>query len=163
MKSSLIVKKVDYSNSAQMDILLELLQMYAQDPMGGGASIPPHVISELPKALKERPFMHSFIVFSTHNKALGFANCIESFSTFAAKSVLNIHDFAVLPSERNKGVSQFLLHEICEFAKGIQCCKLTLEVLEGNTAAIAAYRSSGFKAYELDPEMGKALFFQKYL
>lgn len=163
MTSSLTIKKVDYSDSAQITILLELLQMYAKDPMGGGCSIPDPTLNLLPKALKDRPFMHSFLVFNEQNKAVGFANCIESFSTFAAKSVLNIHDFAVLTSERNKGVSQFLLNGISDFAISINCCKLTLEVLEGNKAAIAAYKASGFKAYELDPEMGKAIFFQRYL
>jgi ribosomal protein S18 acetylase RimI-like enzyme len=43
------------------------------------------------------------------------------------------------------------------------CCKLTLEALEGNTGAIALYRSVGFVAYELDPAMGRAGFLEKLL
>ena len=41
--------------------------------------------------------------------------------------------------------------------------KLTLEVLEGNSVAQSAYRAFGFEGYELDPQMGKALFWQKKL
>ena len=40
---------------------------------------------------------------------------------------------------------------------------LTLEVLEGNKVAQAAYRASGFAGYELDPEVGRAMFWQKKL
>jgi len=43
------------------------------------------------------------------------------------------------------------------------CCKLTLEVLEGNTVARAAYQACGYSGYELNPEIGKALFWQKKL
>jgi hypothetical protein len=39
----------------------------------------------------------------------------------------------------------------------------SLEVLEGNKSAQAAYKASGFDGYELDPKMGKALFWQKKL
>ncbi len=48
-------------------------------------------------------------------------------------------------------------------AHRLGCCKMTLEVLEGNVAAQAAYQSCGFAGYELDPCMGKALFWKKKL
>jgi ribosomal protein S18 acetylase RimI-like enzyme len=50
-----------------------------------------------------------------------------------------------------------------ELAGRLGCCKLTLEVLEGNSIAQAAYRSLGFDAYQLDPSLGKALFWEKKL
>jgi len=50
-----------------------------------------------------------------------------------------------------------------EIARELGCCKLTLEVLEGNTVAQNAYRSLGYASYELDAAMGKAMFWQKYL
>ena len=39
----------------------------------------------------------------------------------------------------------------------------TLEVLEGNRVARAAYEKAGFGAYVLDPAAGRALFWQKPL
>ena len=56
-----------------------------------------------------------------------------------------------------------LLAKAEEIALGLGCCKLTLEVLEGNSVAQAAYKASGFAKYELDPSMGKAMFWQKKL
>jgi GNAT superfamily N-acetyltransferase len=43
------------------------------------------------------------------------------------------------------------------------CCKLTLEVLDGNRAALAVYADVGFHAYALDPAMGRAVFLEKKL
>jgi hypothetical protein len=40
---------------------------------------------------------------------------------------------------------------------------MTLEVLEGNRVAQAVYKSQGFAGFELDPKMGKAMFWQKLL
>lgn len=163
MSTSLTLKKVDYTNSNEVETLLDMLQMYAKDPMGGGGAINQDVLNALPEALKIREFMHSFLVFDSKNQPIAFANCIESFSTFSAKGVLNIHDFAVHPNSRGMGLSQFLLSGIADFAKSIGCTKLTLEVLEGNKIAIAAYKRAGFEGYELEPAMGKAMFWQKYL
>jgi len=56
-----------------------------------------------------------------------------------------------------------LLAEAEQIAIGLGCCKLTLEVLEGNAVAQAAYKASGFAGYQLDPKMGKAMFWQKKL
>ena len=43
------------------------------------------------------------------------------------------------------------------------CCKLTLEVLEGNQAARRAYDKFGFQSYALNPELGHALCWEKSL
>ena len=55
----------------------------------------------------------------------------------------------------------FALVEEESVARG--ACKLTLEVLEGNTAALRAYAREGFAAYQLDPAFGAAVFLQKKL
>jgi ribosomal protein S18 acetylase RimI-like enzyme len=58
-------------------------------------------------------------------------------------------------------LSQLMLSKVEEIAKAKGCCKITLEVLEGNEIAKNAYRKFGFSSYELDPAMGRALFWQK--
>ncbi len=160
MHLTLKLSKVDYANQEQTQTLLDLLQMYAKDPMGGGSPINSNILESLPSELAKRPFMHSFIVYD-NEQPIAFANCIESFSTFSGKGVMNIHDFAVLPEARGKSVSQFLMSGIEDAAKKIGCSKLTLEILEGNKSAVCAYEKAGFSAYQLSPEMGNAMFWQK--
>jgi GNAT superfamily N-acetyltransferase len=162
MHKTLTLVKVDYNYQMHIDHLLLLLQMYAKDPMGGGHAIADDVIRSLPQALAKRPYMHSFLVYQD-KQAIAFANCIESFSTFSGKGVMNIHDFAVRPEQRGQDVSQFLLQGIQDIALLIGCTKVTLEVLEGNKSAVRAYQKAGFSAYQLEPALGDAMFWQKYI
>ncbi len=53
------------------------------------------------------------------------------------------------------------MEKVEEVAQKLGCCKITLEVLEGNIVAKRAYENFGFVGYELDPEMGKAMFMEK--
>jgi ribosomal protein S18 acetylase RimI-like enzyme len=76
---------------------------------------------------------------------------------------LNIHDIFVLKKYRGIGLSQILLKKVEEIAINKGCCKLTLEVLSENIVAQSSYKKFGFAGYELDPEVGKALFWQKPL
>ena len=56
-----------------------------------------------------------------------------------------------------------MLAEVESIARDHDCCKLTLEVLEGNHIAKNAYQKLGFAGYELDPDTGQAVFWQKSL
>ena len=56
-----------------------------------------------------------------------------------------------------------MLGKVELLARDRGCCKLTLEVLEGNAVARSAYEKFGFTGYELDPAMGKAHFWEKKL
>ena len=42
------------------------------------------------------------------------------------------------------------------------CCKLTLEVLQGNAAARRLYARYGFDGYAFDPAFGHAVFLQNH-
>jgi ribosomal protein S18 acetylase RimI-like enzyme len=68
-----------------------------------------------------------------------------------------------MPAIPWQGVGRRLLHQAEVIARRLGCCKLTLEVLEGNGAARAAYRSVGFRPYRLAPAMGEAQFWEKPL
>jgi ribosomal protein S18 acetylase RimI-like enzyme len=58
--------------------------------------------------------------------------------------LLNIHDIAVLPAWRGRGIARRLLDAITQHASALGCCRLTLEVRGDNTPARALYRRAGF-------------------
>lgn len=147
---------------AHREALVQLLDTYALDPMGGGQGLSASVKANLPAELAKRQSAHVILALVDHEPA-GLIICLEGFSTFACKPLLNIHDVIVAPAYRRQGLSQLLLQKAEAIALDLGCCKLTLEVLEGNQAAQSAYRSFGFKGYELDPALGKALFWEKKL
>jgi GNAT superfamily N-acetyltransferase len=156
------IQIADFSNPTHAHAIVYLLNEYAKDPMGGGEALSAFTQANLVNEMAKRPTCHAAIAF-VDGKPAGLINCIEGFSTFACKPLLNIHDVVVLAEFRGQGISSLLLKKAEEIANGLGCCKLTLEVLEGNTLAQAAYIANGFAGYQLDPEMGRAMFWQKKL
>lgn len=156
------VENVDYRNPAQTAELVELLNCYAVDPAGGGKGLSDFARANLPAALAARPQAFSVIAYDG-NLAVGLVNCIEGFSTFACRPLVNVHDVVVLESHRGAGVAALMLQRVEELARERGACKLTLEVLQGNLTAVRLYRRIGFAGYQLDPAMGSAKFMQKWL
>ena len=156
------VDAVNYQDPEQAQQLVYLLNQYALDPMGGGEPLAEQVQAELAEKLAERSDTFSFIAYDD-GEPVGLINCVEGFSTFVARPLMNIHDIAVVPASRGRGISTMLLKAAEDLARERHCCKLTLEVLQGNQVAKASYLKFGFAGYELDPEMGQAMFWQKKL
>jgi ribosomal protein S18 acetylase RimI-like enzyme len=159
---SLRVSRVNYHDPRHAQALVMLLDAYARDPMGGGEGLSESVKARLCQDLAQRPTAASFVAW-WDAQPVGLINCIEGYSTFKAQPLLNIHDIAVLPAFRGRGVAQALLAAAQDHAQQLGCCKLTLEVLTGNSVALKSYARFGFAPYALDPAAGQASFMQKWL
>ena len=162
MSGELSIRSVDYADPQQAAVLVALLDAYARDAMGGGEPLPARTRAELPGRLAEIPGAFSLLAY-LDGVPVGLATCFEGFSTFACRPLLNVHDLAVLPAWRGRGIGRALLARVETIARERDCCKLTLEVLQGNRPAQALYRARGFHPYELDPALGSAEFWQKDL
>ena len=156
------VVKADYNNPSHAKHLILALDSYAKDPMGGGRGLALEVKDNLVSQLQKLPHAFSLLAYAD-DKLAGLTNCFHLFSTFSCKPLINIHDLIVLNKFRGKGISQQMLKRVEDIAVELSCCKITLEVLSGNEVAKSAYRKFGFKDYELDPEKGSALFWEKSL
>ena len=152
----------DYRNPVHAAALVALLDTYARDPAGGATPLSEQVKSSLPEALAARPQAFSVLAFDG-GQAVGLINCIEGFSTFACKPLVNVHDVVVLPTRRGQRLVQRMLATVEQEARRRGACKLTLEVLSGNAPALKAYEREGFAGYQLDPSFGTAVFMQKKL
>jgi len=152
----------DYRDAAQAAALVDLLDTYARDPAGGGTPLDAAVREGLPAALAARPQAFSVLAFDG-DKPVGLINCIEGFSTFACRPLVNVHDVVVLPSHRGQRVAQRMFAQVEQEARKRGACKLTLEVLSGNAPALRSYEREGFIGYQLDPAFGHAVFLQKKL
>jgi len=152
----------DLSNTSHADACTFLLDCYARDPMGGGQGLSAFSRNNIAAALKDRHGCCVIIAYQGE-KPVGLLIGFEGFSTFACKPLLNIHDVVVIPQCRGQGIASRLLREAEQIAQQRGYCKLTLEVLEGNHTALNAYTRFGFVNYQLDPELGKAVFLEKKL
>lgn len=160
--TTLQVVRADYANPVHGAALVELLDAYARDPMGGAHPLSDFARANLVASLAARPQAYSVLAFAG-DLPVGLVNCIEGFSTFACEPLVNVHDVAVLASHRGQGVAEKMLVLAEAIARERGACKLTLEVLQGNRGADRLYRRLGFANYELNPAMGQAQFMQKWL
>jgi len=154
--------QADLTNSNHAEALVYLLNRYALDPMGGGEGLSDFTKDNLAKEILKRTDITVILAFDG-DKPAGIINCIEGFSTFKCKPLINIHDVYVDADSRGKRIATKLLQAAEDLAVEKHCCKITLEILEGNEPAKLAYLKFGFASYELDPKMGKAMFWEKNL
>ncbi|VAW42405.1 hypothetical protein MNBD_GAMMA01-830 [hydrothermal vent metagenome] len=154
--------QANYNNPQHGRHIIELLDCYAHDPMGGNEALPDFVAQNLVYELSNRKDAFSILAY-VEGQPAGLVNCFEGFSTFVCRPLINIHDVIVATEFRGMNLSTKMLRMVEEIAKERECCKLTLEVLEKNYIAINSYRKFGFKHYQLDPVLGKAEFWEKKL
>lgn len=154
--------QADLTQTEHAQAYLSLMSDYAQDPMGGGEDLSDFAKQHLIATLLTRNDVFIVLAFAD-KRPVALLTAIEGFSTFSCKPLLNIHDVAVKKEFRSQGLTYALFSEIEKIAKSRGCCKLSLEVLEGNEVAKKAYRKQGFSDYQLDPKFGNALFWTKSL
>ena len=168
--STLIVCLANYADPIHAQAVVDLLDAYAQDPAGGGKALSAFTKTHLVKELAARPQAFSVLAFDMSADGgvpVGLVNCIEGFSTFACKPLINVHDVVVQASHRGQRVGEQMLALVEQIATQRGACKLTMEVLSGNASAMKLYQRIGFADYQLDASMyqqwGSAQFLQKWL
>lgn len=158
----ILVLQASYTNPVHAEAIGLVLNQYAKHPMGGGHPLTADLLQQLPAELAKRAHAFSVLAFVSGEPA-GLINCFEGFSTFACRPLINVHDVAVVNQFRGLGLSQKMLQKVEEIARQRGCCKITLEVLEGNDVAQSAYRKFGFDQSTFDPAHGRMLSWSKPL
>jgi ribosomal protein S18 acetylase RimI-like enzyme len=162
MAAAFAVRRANYADAGDAVALVGLLDAYASDPAGGGEPLSDFAKANLVRELAARPQAYSVIAFDGE-QPVGLVNCIEGFSTFACRPLVNVHDVAVLASHRGRGIAEQMLREAERIAIERGAVKMTLEVLSDNAPATKLYQRIGYVGYQLDPAMGSAGFLQKRL
>lgn len=160
--ATLDIREADFNDPSHCLGLLDLLDSYASVPVGGAASLSADVRQRLIPALREQASALVLLAFAAE-KPVGVAVCFFGFSTFHARSLLNVHDLAVLPEFQGRGIGRALLTAAEERARARACCKLTLEVREDNHRARKLYFERGFRDFELSGKSYPTLFLSKSL
>lgn len=159
---NLTIIEADLDYPQHQDAIVAMINAYARDPMGNGQDLPEQVRRNLIHGLRTHPA--SLILLAFHGDApVGIAVCFLGFSTFAARPLINIHDLAVIPAYRQRGVGRRLLEGVEAKGRALGCGKLTLEVREDNQAAQRLYRDVGFDGLESDGGRPRMWFLEKRL
>ena len=152
----------DLADPGHRDAVRDMIDAYARDPHGAGHGLPADVLERLVPGLAQHPTTVVFLAFDGSTPA-GVAVCFRGFSTFTARPLLNVHDLAVHPAYRRRGVGRALLEHAASHARGLGCVKLTLEVREENEAARALYRACGFGDADIGSGALRTLFLERRL
>ncbi len=152
-KTRMQIILADLDLPAHQQAIISLLDMYCRDEFGSGKPLSDATKSGLIEGLKQARgicFLAETGSPTDTREFIGFALCLPSFSSFRAMPIINIHDIAVAPGHRGKGVGRALLQGVEEEARRLGCCKVTLEVRDDNTTAKSAYLRAGFKPTSLE-------------
>lgn len=140
----------DFSDIVHRQVFVSLIEAYMADEMGGNETMSEKVHISLAETIANHQNARVFLA-SKDETFVGVATCFINISTFKAKPYYNIHDIAVLPAFRGKGIGKALLTHIIEDARQRGFCKITLEVRHDNHSAQMLYKSLGFE--DTDPAM----------
>ncbi|MEX2172903.1 MAG: GNAT family N-acetyltransferase [Pirellulaceae bacterium] len=135
----------DLSDSEHQGAIVELLDMYCRDQFGDSRPLSAEARANLVPGLAKHGGARVLLAYENDAPA-GVAICLIGFSTFQARPVLNIHDLAVAPEFRGRGIGQALLAAAEAAARQAGCGKVTLEVRSDNVVAQRAYRRAGFQS-----------------
>jgi ribosomal protein S18 acetylase RimI-like enzyme len=143
----LSIKEADLSDPEHASATVEIIDSYARGPGGQNAKLSDLARTNMVKGLSDHPMATVFLAF-VDDRAVGVAVSVWSFSTFAGKPSVNVHDLAVLPDFQSQGIGRALLDRVEEEARARDCCKVTLEVHDSNSGAKRLYRNSGFGPWD---------------
>ena len=155
------IREADLADPADGAGIVDVLNSYASDRVGGGEPLSAEVRARLPLVLRDHPTTVVLLAIAA-GRPVGVAVCFLGLSTFQARPLLNIHDLAVVPEWRGKGVGRALLEAAESHASRRGCCKLTLEVQDDNSRARGLYEHFGFSDFVVG-ESGPTRFLYKPL
>ena len=160
--SDVKIVEADLANQEHAVAVLTLVEEFSTDPMGGGSELTSQARAALIPGLAAHPATVLFLAYND-GQAIGVAVCFIGFSTFAAKSLINIHDLFVRDHARGQGVASALIEAITQKTRAIGGCKVTLEVQSNNTCTQAVYRAADFEQAVYEEAAGTVTFLTKRL
>jgi ribosomal protein S18 acetylase RimI-like enzyme len=145
--ADLVIRDADLLDPEESRALTEIIDCYAREPGGQSAPLSAYARAALAPGLRAHPAAFALLAWQGAT-AIGTAVCVWGFSTFTGCPSLNVHDLAVLPAHRGRGVGRLLLEEIERRARARGSSKLTLEVHASNEDAMRLYQRFGFGPWD---------------
>lgn len=137
------VLRADLDDPAHAAAIVDTLDAYARDPMGGEQPLPDEVRAGLVPGLRQTPAARVWLA-QDGDAFVGIVVAFANYSTFAAKPRWNVHDVAVTAAARGKGVGRAMLEQVIADAAAAGASAVSLEVREDNAPARHLYASLGF-------------------
>ncbi len=162
MNENLSIVEADFGSEEHQAAVLQLLQEYAADPLGNGASLPLGSVRHLLPRLRDEPKVITLLAYWDTMPA-GIAICYRGFSVENDAPLLIISDFSVRPEFRRRGIGRQILAFIEKLARQLDSPYLTLRVRETNLRALRLYQAAGFSQTPASEDKTGVLCLEKVL
>lgn len=94
-------------------------------------------------AFGEQPRFWAFLAVDDQHQAVGYAICLETYSSFLAKPTMYLEDVFVLEHARKSGAGSALFATVVDLGRSRGCGRVDWQVLDWNMLARDFYRSRG--------------------
>src|SRR4051812_39083490 len=108
---TLSIVLADLAKPSHQKAIVDLLDMYCRDPFGDDQPLAADARHNLIPGLRKHGGARVFLAYED-DQPLGVAICLLGFSSFRGKPLVNIHDIAVSPDARGKGIGRKLLEAV---------------------------------------------------
>jgi ribosomal protein S18 acetylase RimI-like enzyme len=150
MTQNIEIFQCNFSVNEHRAAIVALINKYILDDMGGGEPLSVEAGEALLSGLEMR--RTTIVLLATvGNEYAGLLTAFDNFSTFTARSMINIHDVFVDARFRGQGLGRLLMEEIIAEARRRNSSRITLEVRVDNVSAKRLYADLGF--HEVPPGM----------
>tara|TARA_Y100000589_G_scaffold323270_1_gene357534 strand:- start:84 stop:626 length:543 start_codon:yes stop_codon:yes gene_type:complete len=113
--------------------------------------------------LQTHPTVFLLLARDEQGRAVGYALCQKTISSFEGAPSVNLHDIYLEESLRGQGVGRRMIARVEEMARAMGCRKITLEVDRENTGAQRLYRALGFADGSSDRDGDGCWFWRKMI
>ena len=151
----------DLNDAVHRAAVVEMVDGYSRMAIGAGKPLSGEVRARLADGLRDAGAI--VLLAEEGGRFIGIAACLRSYSTFAGKPVVNVHDLAVMNDAQGRGVGGALLAAVEQRAAEMGCGKVTLEVRSDNSAARRLYGKRGYRGADLAADPAATLFCEKAL
>jgi GNAT superfamily N-acetyltransferase len=139
------IVRADLEDTHHQASLMVMAEAFSVDPFGANRPLSEPARAGLIDGLRAHPTTLVFLAFEDEVPT-GIAICFRGFSTFAARPVVNIHDFFVSKNVRGRGVSRALLDAVSAYPPPA----IRHQGLQGQAQECRG-RSEGVKSFTSNP------------
>ena len=154
---------IEEADLATPSVRAELIGLVEAFAVVSKVTLRPGHAEALDQLLKSHPTLFVLLAREAGGRALGYAMCQKTISSFEGAPSVNLHDIYLEESVRGRGVGRAMIATLEKKARSMGCRKITLEVDRENTGAQRLYRELGFADGSSDRDGDGCWFWRKMI
>lgn len=158
--TTITIEEADLETSSVRADLIRLVEAFA---VVSKVTLRPGHAKALDELLQTHPTVFLFLARESGGRAVGYALCQKTISSFEGAPSVNLHDIYLDEAVRGQGIGRAMIASLEAKARSMGCRKITLEIDRENTGAQRLYTALGFADGSPDREGDGCWFWRKMI